>query len=382
MRIRSGARRPASTRAAPLSPAAETGALGEPGGLPPFSTPALVVDLDIFQANVAAMAGLLDGTGKTVRPHVKTHRTPHLALRQLGGSAVGVTCATVGEAEAMAAAGIDDILVANEVVGAWKISRLAELARTSQVTVAADSPSPAVELSRAAVSAGARISILIDVDVGLGRCGVTSPDEALSLADTIEALPGLHLTGIMGYEGRVRPGVVGRAARIASAYASMAEVRQTLEAAGHRVSVVSGAGTSTLREALTDRTLTELQAGVYALMEPELLAMDLPFACAVSIRGTVISRHPGRVVLDVGRRAVGLEYGPPVPRGLAVRHVSVNDEHTILELEGDGLPALGDQLDLVPGQIRTTFNLYDRVWTSRGGMLEACWPVAARGRSW
>jgi D-serine deaminase-like pyridoxal phosphate-dependent protein len=349
--------------------------------LPRFSTPALVVDLDLFEANVAAMATLLEGSGKTVRPHVKTHRTPELALRQLGGAAVGVTCATVGEAEAMAAAGIDDILVANEVVGAWKLERLAALARTARVAVAADAAGPVAALSEAAVAAGVTIDVLIDVDTGLRRCGVASPEEAVALAAEIGRHPALQLAGIMGYEGRVRLAVPGRDGKIAAAYATLAGVRRALEEAGFPVRVVSGAGTSTLREALADPTITELQAGVYAVMEPELLVMDLPFACAMSVRGTVISRHPGRVVLDVGRRVVGLEYGPPVPRGFAARSLAVNDEHTIVEMDGP-LPPLGDELDLIPGQVRTTFNLYDRVWASRGGETVACWPVAARGRSW
>ena len=224
------------------------------------------------------------------------------------------------------------------------------------------------------------IEVLIDVDTGLGRCGVATPGEAVELASVIAARPGLHLAGIMGYEGRVRLGVVGREAKIASAYAALAEVRHALEARGHEITVVSGGGTSTLREALADPVLTELQAGVYALMEPELLPMELPFACAVTVRGMVISRHPGRAVLDVGRRAVGIEYGPPVARGFTARRISVADEHTIVEM--DDPPPLGGTLDLVPGQIRTTCNLHDRMWAARDGVIVACWPVAARGRSW
>ena len=256
------------------------------------------------------------------------------------------------------------------------------LARTAHVMAAADAAEPVVALSREAAAAGATIGVLIDVDIGLRRCGVATPVEAVALADEIAGRPGLRLAGIMGYEGRVRLDVDGRDAKIARGYAVLAEVRDALEAHGHRVPVVSGAGTSTLREALANPVLTEVQAGVYALMEPELLVMDLPFACAMSIRGTVISRHPGRIVLDVGRRAVGLEYGPPVPRGFTARRIAVNDEHTILEMEGDSLPPLGSHLDLVPGQIRTTFNLHDRVWAARAGTIVACWPVAARGRSW
>jgi D-serine deaminase-like pyridoxal phosphate-dependent protein len=185
----------------------------------------------------------------------------------------------------------------------------------------------------------------------------------------------------MGYEGRVRLGVESRGAKIAGAYAALAEVRDALLGAGFAVDVVSASGTSTLREALADPTITELQSGVYALMEPELGIMDLPFACAATIRGTVISRRSGRVVLDVGRRVVGLEYGPPVPAGFVASGIAVSDEHLTLTM-ADPLPALGGHLDLVPGQIRTTCNLHDWIWVTRGGEVVDRWPVAARGRSW
>jgi D-serine deaminase-like pyridoxal phosphate-dependent protein len=345
-----------------------------------LSTPGLVVDLDIFEANVAAMAELLRGTGKTVRPHVKTHRTPELARRQLGGDAVGVTCATVGEAEVMVKAGIDDVLVANEVVDPGKIARLVALTRHARVAVAVDDPGPLATLAREAGRDGATVDVLVDVDVLLHRCGVATPEAAVALADQVARSSGLRLRGIMGYEGRLRLHAPQRAAHIRDAYARLGEVRDALEAAGHPVEVVSAAGTSTLREALADPSVTEIQAGVYALMEPELLDLELPFRCAAAIRGTVISRHPGRIVLDVGRRVVGVEYGPPLPMGIAAERVVVSDEHATVEAEGP-LPAIGSQVDLVPGQIRTTFNLHDHVWVSRRGQLIDVWPVTARGSS-
>jgi D-serine deaminase-like pyridoxal phosphate-dependent protein len=350
----------------------------DPAGV--LSTPALVVDLDVFEANVAAMAAMLRGTGKTVRPHVKTHRTPELARRQLGEFAKGITCATVGEAEAMVAAGIDDVLVANEVVEPHKIARLAALARRSRIAVAADDPEPVATLSREAARLGVTLDVLIDVDVLLHRCGVASVDEAVALAGLIDRSPGMRLRGVMGYEGRLRLGDDDRAGRIAGAYAAMAEAVAAIRAAGFEVDVVSGAGTSTLREALSDPTITEIQAGVYALMEPELLNLDLPFRCAVAIRGTVISRHPGRIVLDIGRRAVGIEYGLPQPIGFEATDIAISDEHTRITM-ADPLPALGSQVDMLPGQIRTTFNLHDDMWVSRGGQVIDRWPISARGRS-
>ena len=347
---------------------------------PTFSTPALVVDLDVFEANVAAMQRMLRGTGKTVRPHVKTHRTPELAKRQLDGVVTGVTCATVGEAETMVAAGIEDVLIANEVVDPAKLARVADLARAAKVTVAADDAGPVAELSRAAQRAGSMVDVLVDVDVLLHRCGVGSVAEAVQLAHAISDSPGLRLAGVMGYEGRVRLGTDNRETRIAGAYRILADVVAALRDAGLDVRTVSAGGTSTLREALADPNITEVQAGVYALMEPELLVMDLPFRCAVTVRGTVISHHAGRFVADAGRRVVGMEYGPPVPVGLNGAQVAMSDEHATVLLETEP-PALGSLVDFIPGQIRTTFNLHDRVWVSRRGKVVDCWPVAARGAS-
>jgi D-serine deaminase-like pyridoxal phosphate-dependent protein len=345
-----------------------------------LSTPALVVDLDIFEANVGAMAALLAGTDKTIRPHVKTHRTPELARRQLGGPAVGITCATIGEAEAMVEAGLDDVLVANEVVDPAKLARLAALGHRARIALAVDDPEPVAAASREAVRSGVSIDILIDVDVLLHRCGVGSAADAVRLARAIERSPGLRLRGIMGYEGRLRLTDADRAGKIDRAFSMLAEVRSALIGAGFPVEVVSASGTSTLREALADPVITELQSGVYVLMEPEILNLGLPFQCAAAIRGTVISRHPGRIVLDVGRRVVGMEYGPPVPNGFVAERIAISDEHATITM-ADPVPALGSRLDLIPGQVRTTFNLHDHVWLSRDGQLVDCWPISARGSS-
>lgn len=345
-----------------------------------LSTPALMVDIDIFNENVAAMGRLLHGTGKTVRPHVKTHRTPELATRQLGSAARGVTCATVGEAEAMVAGGIDDVLIANEVVDEPKIDRLAALAQRAQVTVAADDSGPIAVLSRAAMRHGVTVGVLVDVDILLHRCGVTSIQEAVDLARVIERERGLELRGVMGYEGRVRLTVKDRARKIKAAYGLLRDVRDALVKDGHRVDVVSASGTSTLREAIADPVINELQSGVYCLMEPELLDMGLPFRCAAWIRGTVISRHDDHMVVDVGRRVVGIEYGPPTPVGFKAEGIAMSDEHATVTL-AETPPPIGAQVDFIPGQIRTTFNLHDRFWVISGGKIVDLWKVAARGSS-
>lgn len=344
-----------------------------------LETPALIVDRAALVANIAAADRLLRGTGKRLRPHVKTHRTPAIALLQQTAEARGVTCATVGEAEAMAEAGITDILIANEIVSAAKIERVVSLATRAAMAVAGDAAEPVLALSAAAAHAGVVVSVLVDLDVGLGRCGVRSAQQALELARVVRDAPGLRFAGLMGYEGRLRHAAADRARRVTGAFASLADARRLIESAGLEVPVVSGAGTSTLLEALEETGVIEIQAGTYALMEHDLDELGLPFRCAVALRSTVISRAGSRVVVDVGRKTAGCEYALPAPTDGGVA-VSVSEEHTVLEYPGAG-PALGATVSLIPSNVRTTFNLHDVAWLVHGDDIVERLDVTARGRS-
>jgi D-serine deaminase-like pyridoxal phosphate-dependent protein len=345
-----------------------------------LSTPALVVNLDLFRANVAAAEALVRGTGKQLRPHFKTHRTPALMRQQLGPTTSGVTCATVGEAENLVQAGIHDVLVANEVVTAAKLATLAQLALQARIVVVCDALAPLVGLSHAATGAGTVIDLLIDVDIGLNRCGVRTLNAAGELAAAADRLPGVRLAGLMGYEGRMRQSVTDRTQTIATGYQRLAEVKAALEAAGHVIASVSAAGTSTLREALADPIITEIQAGTYVLMEPDIEDLGLPFRPAVEMIGTVISRTAGQVVLDVGRRSISAER--PLPHSLHPQGcvTALNDEHAVLAWTGT-LPALGEQVRLRPTQNRITFSLHDRVWLEENGQITACLPISTREKS-
>jgi D-serine deaminase-like pyridoxal phosphate-dependent protein len=344
-------------------------------------SPALIVREAAFEANVAVADQLLDGSPKRIRPHVKTHRTPALALRQLTAATAGLTCATVGEAEAMVDAGADDVFVANEVVQTGKLVRLAALARRARLGVAVDSAEGVRALGEAARRATVEVLVLVDVDVGLGRCGVAGPAAAVELARVVERTRGLRLEGIMGYEGRLRAGRQDRAWTIGRAYDTLAETKDAFDRAGLAAGTVSSAGTSTLREALADPTITEIQAGTYALMEADLDGLPLPFVPACAVVGTVISRTADRIVLDVGRKSIACDYGPPVPLLDGAVLESIHEEHTTLRFGGVA-PSLGDRVELRPGHIRLTFNLHDAVWLVRDdGSVEPA-AVAARGRSW
>jgi D-serine deaminase-like pyridoxal phosphate-dependent protein len=346
-----------------------------------LSSPALIVDLDVVDANLRAANVLLARTGIALRPHVKTHRTPALALMQVRAHACGVTCATVGEAEAMAAAGIGDILVANEIVSPAKLGRLAALAASGvRLSVAVDDAEAGCALGNAAAMAATTIDVLVDVDVGLGRCGVRTVDEAVAVARACVDHPALRLGGIMGYEGRLRASVAERTARTRAAFGMLREVRSAITTAGLPVEVVSGGGTSTLTDAIADGTLTEVQAGTYALMEADLDGLWLPFSAAVAVRSTVISCRGSHAVVDAGRKSIGCEYGPPTALVDGSRVIQMSEEHIVLRTAGAPLQ-LGQVVTLRPSQVRTTFNLHDRVFLERGGEVVAEAAVGARGAS-
>jgi D-serine deaminase-like pyridoxal phosphate-dependent protein len=356
------------------------GAASGPAKPEELPSPALIVDLDAFEANVAVAADIVRSSGKHLRPHVKTHRTPGLAIRQLGPHTRGVSCATVGEAEAMVKAGIDDIFLANEIVAPGKAERLASLARDARIALAVDSQPGAEVIAAAAERAGTVVGALVDVDIGLARCGVLGPDQAVELGRCIAGAPRLRLRGIMGYEGRLRADNPERSQRIARATASLAAVRQAFASAGLPCDVVSSAGTSTLHEAVADPVITEIQAGTYALMETDLDGLGLPFVPALAVSAMVISRSLGRVVLDAGKKSISCDYGPPTPLSSQATLAAINEEHTTLKWEGQ-LPNLGTRIELRPHHVRLTFNLHDEVWLARGDKIIARLPVAARGRS-
>jgi 3-hydroxy-D-aspartate aldolase len=346
----------------------------------PVSTPALVVDLDVFESNISAAQALLQGTGKLLRSHFKTHRTSGLALRQLGSLAPGVACATVGEAEVVVAAGIHDVLLANEIVTASKIERLIALAARARVLVAVDSCTAAEALSLTARRAGVAVDVLVDLDVGLSRCGLRSVDAARDLAVAVARAPGLRFAGIMGYEGRRRASEPDRLGRIGHAYSLLAELRDRLEREGLSVAIVSAAGTSTFREAIADPTITEIQAGTYAFMESDLDGLGLPFRSALRVTATVISRAPGRAVLDAGRTSLACDYGLPDALSTNARVAAVSQEHTTLICDGDS-PMMGSSYDLRPSHVALTFNLHQEVWLVRGRRVVDHLPVNARGGS-
>lgn len=335
-----------------------------------IETPALLIDGAAFQHNLRAAAAMFERAGKWLRPHFKTHGIPSLALRQLGKTTNGLTCATVDEAEALVAVGVGSVLIANEIVTRGKVERLASLAEKAQIIAVVDALEPLRLFSSVASERNVVMDVLIDVDTGLGRCGVKSSQEAVTLAREVADAPGVRFAGIMGYEGRLRATMPDRARYATYAFERLAEVKNALESAGLAVGIVSSSGTSTLREALQSPCVTEVQAGTYAFMEPDILDLGLPFRCALSVMTTVISTSPGQIVVDAGRRVIGCCYGPPLPISSEAEVLRVTDDHTMLRWNG-ALPPLGSRQPLRPSSNRTTFRLNREAWlVGEDGMAE------------
>jgi D-serine deaminase-like pyridoxal phosphate-dependent protein len=354
-----------------------------------IDTPALVVDLDAFERNLDLMAGAVRGAGVALRPHAKSHKCPPIALAQLERDAVGICCQKVGEAEAFVAAGVRDVLVTNEIVGAAKQARLAALARIATIGVLADDARNVAALGAAATAAGVTLDVLVEVDVGAQRCGVAPGAPAVALAQAIAATPGLRLRGLHAYQGAAQhlrtPGE--RRAAIASAAADARATKAAIEATGLACPVVTGGGTGTWQLERDSGVYTEVQPGSYVFMDADyhrnaLAADEHHFEQSLFVLATVMSvPAPGRAIVDAGLKAFAFDSGPPHVYGAqGLRYDKASDEHGVIAVAADAPPpALGDRLWLIPGHCDPTVNLYDWIVGVRGDAVECLWPVAARG---
>lgn len=369
-----------------------------PPGLPvrEIDTPALLVDLDAMERNLARMAGHLEGTSLRLRPHAKTHKSPLLALDQIARGAVGVCCQKLGEAEVMAGDGVPDILVSSEIVAPPKLVRLAELTRKVRLMVVVDHPHGAEMLSNAMRAAGAEIGVLVDVDVGHGRCGILPGAPAADLARTVDSLRGLRLMGIQAYQGGAQhvEGFGERCRVYGEAIARVQETIAAFDAAGLACEIRSGGGTGTYRWDIEAGLFNELQAGSYMFMDAHYCSVGGEagptyddFEPSLYVLSTVVSTPaPDRVVVDAGHKSLSTDSGPPVCLELeGAPYRPGGDEHGILDLTSAARrPELGQPLLFQPSHCDTTVNLYDVYHGIRGGMeegvLERLIPIAARGK--
>lgn len=349
-----------------------------------LDTPALVLDLDALEANIAYMADFMAGVTAKLRPHSKTHKCAEIARRQVAAGAVGITCAKLGEAEALAPVA-PDILIANQIVGPTKIGRLVQLRRSTDVMVAVDDPGNIDDLSAAAVAVGVTLRVLVEVDTGMSRCGVGTGEEALKLARRIDTAPGLIFSGLQGYEGHavMLPEAEARRAAAEKAMAKLTGVRSFIEKSGLPVAIVSGGGTGTYKYSAVYPGVDEIQAGSYATMDARYGGLMPEFRPALSVLATVISKPcPDRVIADAGLKSITPEFGmPPVLKPESLTTAKLSEEHGTHDGPGAANLHLGDKIVLQPSHGCTTINLYDRYFVVRSEKVVDVWPIDARGRS-
>lgn len=353
-------------------------------------TPALLLDMDRFEANLDTLDRSLAGHAVQVRPHAKSHKCARIALAQMARGAVGVCCQKVSEAEALVDGGVPDVMVSNEVVGAAKLARLARLARRARVRVLVDHPDNVRDLEAAAAAEDTTLEVLVEVDVGASRCGALPGEPAAELAGLVAAQPHLRFAGIHAYQGGAQHmrGADERAAAIGRAVALVRQTVAAMAARGLQPATITGAGTGTYLHEAASGVYNEIQPGSYVFMDADysrnLEADGDPvrtFTQSLFLLATVMSRPtPTRAVVDVGLKAHSVDSGMPLVADLpGVKYLRASDEHGVLELPpGTDLP-LGSRVRLVPGHCDPTVNLHDWIVCVRGGRVEDVWPVNGRG---
>ena len=358
-----------------------------------LDTPALLIDLDKMEANIQTMADYFTTVNAMLRPHVKTHKTPIISHKQIAAGAIGVTCAKLGEAEAVIHAGVRDVLIANQVVGSHKIARLINLARHSEIMVAVDNPQNVRDISAAAAAKGVTVRMLVEVNVGMNRCGVDSGKPALELAKQIRQSSNLKFEGLMGYEGHTvaKPDLKEREANVREAMQHLIDAKHYLEKHGVEVSIMSGGGTGTFNITGSIPEMTEVQAGSYIFMDStyrNVEGVGDQFDCSLSVLATVVSRPaPDRVIVDTGLKMLAKEFGIPQPIGITgIEMTGLSEEHGTLKSVGQGSDTNvsltpGDKIEILPTHCCTTVNLHDRYYGIRNGIVESVWDIAARGKS-
>ena len=368
--------------------------IGVQGGAARLQTPALVVDLDILEANIAAMAAYVNQRGIGLRPHAKTHKCVEISKRQIAAGALGICVAKLGEAEAQADGGIDSVLITSPVVSEAGIRRLVALnGRLGELIVVCDNAEVSSRLSAAAQALGKPLKVLVDIDPGLGRTGVLPGEQAYELVRRVAAAPGLEYIGLQCYAGQVQHLESVNERRTAS-LAALAELKRFcdgLDELGLTPKIVSGGGTGTFDIDPDGGTLTEVQAGSYVFMDRQYNEVweksggHAPFATSLFVQSTVISANRnGLATTDAGYKSFATDAGAPqiiagAPNGAS--YFFFGDEQ--------GGIIYSDSEKLVPGQVvgcivphcDPTVNLYDCLHAVRGDTLEAVWCIEGRGRS-
>ena len=367
--------------------------IGQPGSRWRIPTPAGVIDLDAFDRNVARMAARAQAAGLALRPHAKSHKCAALARRQIAAGAVGVCCAKLAEAEALSAAGIRGILITSSLAGAPSAGRAAKLAAIDpDFAVTVDHPDGAIELGQAAQAAGVTVRVVIDIDLGMGRTGVASVEQAVAVGAALAAQPSLKLIGVQGYGGHWQHmnGADARTAAVADGIGKLSEAASALRAQGHEITLMTGGGTGTFSADAAQGVLNEIQAGSYAFMDREYREAlgsdeDGAFETSLTVQARVISANAERwVTVDAGLKAFATDGPDPEPLGedwTGSKYRFFGDEHGMVTRPRHRAVRRGDRVEFTAPHCDPTIDRYDLLHLIRGDVLVDLVRVEGRGAS-
>jgi D-serine deaminase-like pyridoxal phosphate-dependent protein len=344
-------------------------------------TPALILDLPVARRNITKMAERLKTMPAKIRPHIKVHKSPELARMQVDAGAIGISTATVWEAIVMVRSGLDSIFVVNTIAGREKLAALADIARDAEVMVAVDDAQNAAYIAAAAREARSTVGVLIEVDTGMDRAGVDTPEQAVELARRLAGMKGIKLLGVTGYEGHCSVTFERdlRAQKQKVAMSMLVETAEMIRAAGLPSPIVSAGGTATWDWTASTPGVTEIQAGSYAIIDNYHHPMAGDFEKgALTVLATVISRPPDRVIVDAGNKSLG---APPLTtmRGHDLTAMRFDEEHGLFIAEPSYPLHVGDVVELLPGYAPGTVNWYDAYHVVEGERVVDIWPVIPRG---
>jgi D-serine deaminase-like pyridoxal phosphate-dependent protein len=357
-----------------------------------LETPAVVIDLDVMDRNLTRMADYCRREKLALRPHTKSHKIPELAKRQIESGATGITVAKLGEAEVMLDAGLDDILIAYPLVGKGKPERLAELADRASISVALDSEEAARAISDVMRERGATVGVLVELDVGFGRCGVADENELLALARKVAELPGVEFKGLMFFPGQFVCEGEKRASLREGVNELLARVLDRFESADLPLSIVSGGSTPTAREGHQFRGVNEIRPGMYIFNDRNMSGVGVAGIddCALSVLVTVVSTSvAGRAVVDGGSKTFssdrylagdGLGFGL-IKEDPGIQLEALSEEHGHMNLgRSTRQLTVGERLTIIPNHVCSTVNMHDEIYGVRGEQIETVWQVAGRGK--
>jgi len=345
-------------------------------------TPALLLDIEAAEFNIRKMADWYRDKKCNLRPHIKTHKLPLIAHKQIAAGAIGITCAKLSEAKIFAEHGINNILIANEIVGERKIIKLINLSRYVNLLVCIDDLDNARHISRKAKEMGAAIDVLVEVNVGINRCGVKPGRPALELVREISSLRNINFRGLMGYEGGMfLKDLDEKAEACRESNRKLVESKELIEKAGFKVEIVSAGGSNTYSLTGLYPGITEVQAGSYVTMDAHNKEYGLDFKQAITVLATVISvPENGRAVIDAGMKALSSDCGLPTCGDPRISVSELNEEHGHIKSNDSNINIkTGDKIELIPSHGCTTIPLFDEYIIVRQDIVESSIKICARG---